>query len=128
MLDFYREFPLSSSIFFSSPLRKSTSATADSWEPKFWTLRDPDTRDVTVMGSVAGLNEKDLKLEVLDNVLRISGTRHLLGQEAQSFERSYELSKLDTNAIKATLKDGILTVKIPVAEASKPRTVKLMTQ
>lgn len=128
MLDLYRDFPLSTNLFGSSfPFSGLRNYSMDSWEPKFWTVRDPDTKDVTIVGAVAGLNENDLKLEVTDNLLKISGTRRLPGQGEQSFEKSYELSKLDTTKVKATLKDGLLTVQLPVAEAAKPRQIKLIT-
>lgn len=86
-----------------------------------------------------GLEEKDVKVEVADDVLTVSGEKsfesekkdkayHFVERGYGSFSRSIELpagAKVD--AIKANLAKGVLTVTIPTAAKPAPKTVPVQT-
>jgi HSP20 family protein len=84
-----------------------------------------------------GVKKEDVKLNVEENVLTISGERknHQLPEKASwirneiaagSFMRTVKLSKnIDVEKISAELNDGILKITLPKAEAAKPRTINI---
>ena len=74
-----------------------------------------------------------MKIEVEDGVLIISGDKHGLFDDSgakvlrrelkgSSFKRQFELGEqLDGENIKASFKDGLLSVDIPKVEPTKPK-------
>ena len=91
-----------------------------------------DTK-VGVIAEIPGLSKKDLSVEVTDGVLTISGDKHKLFDvkdakvlrrelKESSFKRQFELGEqLDGENIKASFKDGLLSVDIPKVEPTKPK-------
>lgn len=86
-----------------------------------------------------GVAEEDLDLQIEEGTLTISGERKVnvpegyqaVAQErgSQKFSRSFQLaSTIDTNAAQATLKNGVLEVRLPIAEAAKPRKIEIATK
>ena len=77
--------------------------------------------------------KKDLSIDVEDGVLTIAGNKHGLFDDAgakvirrelkhSSFKRQFELGELlDGEKIKASFKDGLLSVEIPKVEPEKPK-------
>ncbi len=88
---------------------------------------------VGVIAEIPGLDRKDLKVDVEENTLTISGDKHGLFDEVKakilrkelkhsSFKRSFELGELlDGENIKANFKDGLLSIDIPKKEPEKPK-------
>jgi len=88
---------------------------------------------VGIVAEIPGLDKKQLKVDVEEGVLTISGDKHstfdddgatVIRRELKqsSFKRSFELGELlDGDNISATFKDGILTVAIPKVEPEKPK-------
>ena len=88
---------------------------------------------VGIIAEIPGLDKKDLKIEVEDGVLIISGDKHGLFDDSgakvlrrelkgSSFKRQFELGEqLDGENIKASFKDGLLSVDIPKVETTKPK-------
>ena len=82
-----------------------------------------------------GVNKDDVSVEVKDNVLTIKGERLLdpaIKDESYyrkersfgKFNRSFSLQELiKPDLIKASFKDGVLTVEIPRPEEEKPKQV-----
>lgn len=93
--------------------------------------------DNTIMtAEVPGLNKEDIKLEIKDNLLRISGKRkvdfpekvsaHRLERRNISFDRTIKLPvKVDSTQINAEYKNGILKVVLPRAESDKPKSIEI---
>jgi HSP20 family protein len=81
--------------------------------------------------------EEDLKIEVEDNVLSISGERKAEHQDEQQgfyrverafghFARTLTLPKgVDAGAVTAAFDRGVLEVRIPKPEAAKPRRIEI---
>jgi HSP20 family protein len=79
-----------------------------------------------VEAELAGVKKEDLKIEVLGDQLKISGSRGSK-EEKDSFEyaefsKSFTLGKgIDTDKIEAKFENGYLNLLIPRSEAAKPR-------
>jgi HSP20 family protein len=82
-----------------------------------------------------GVNKEDVSVEVKDNVLTLKGER-LLDPEIKDehyyrkersfgkFNRSFSLQEsIRPDSIKASFKDGVLTVEVPRAEEEKPKQI-----
>ena len=88
---------------------------------------------VGVVAEIPGLDKKDLQIDVEDGVLTIAGDKHGLFDDQgakvirrelkhSSFKRQFELGELlDGEKIKASFKDGLLSIEIPKIEPVKPK-------
>ena len=88
---------------------------------------------VGIIAEIPGLDKKDLKIEVEDGILIISGDKHGLFDDngakvlrrelkGSSFKRQFELGELlDGEKIKASFKDGLLSIDVPKIEPTKPK-------
>ena len=88
---------------------------------------------VGVVAEIPGLDKKDLTVEVEDGVLTIAGDKHGLFDDEgakvirrelkhSSFKRSFELGELlDGENIKASFRDGLLSIEIPKTEPELPK-------
>ena len=88
---------------------------------------------VGVIAEIPGLDKKDLSIDVEEGVLTISGNKHGLFDDDgakvirrelkhSSFKRQFALGELlDGENIKATFKDGLLSVQIPKVEPTLPK-------
>ncbi|MGE3166698.1 MAG: Hsp20/alpha crystallin family protein [Planctomycetota bacterium] len=83
-----------------------------------------------------GMTLEDVELTMLDNVLTLAGTHREVSAEGVSyrrrerrlgsFKREVRLpSRVDANAVSATLSDGVLTVSVPKAEETRPRKIEV---
>ncbi len=84
-----------------------------------------------------GVSKEDVKIEVIDNILTITGerktekrndknNRHVSERYYGSFKRAFTLpSTIDAAHVEASYKDGVLQVAIPKAEAAKPHQIKI---
>ena len=123
---------------FRWPLRPATpAADVEPWAPQI-DVFERDNRLVTKV-DLPGLNKEDVKVEVTDGHLAISGERKSERAEEKDnvyrCERSYgsfyravqlpEGAKLED--VKATFADGVLEVSVPLpAKAeTKPRTITI---
>jgi HSP20 family protein len=87
-----------------------------------------------------GLAEGDVKLEVQDGTLTISGERKAEHEQREkgwyriersfgSFSRSLTLPDgVDPGRIEASFKDGVLDIRIPKPEERKPRRISISTE
>jgi HSP20 family protein len=88
-----------------------------------------------VRAELPGINSNDLDIQATSNGISISGERkiqeegdtvkyHRREKESGKFSRLINLpGDIDVNKVDAALKNGILTVTIPKAEAAKPRQI-----
>jgi HSP20 family protein len=91
-------------------------------------------RALVLRADVPGLTEKDVDLQLTQEVLTVSGERKSDAPEGYSvhrqeraparFSRSFTLpTKVEGERISATLKDGVLTVTMPKTPESQPRQI-----
>lgn len=108
-----------------------------------WTPRadiTEDEREVTIDIELPGMKKEDIKVEVRNNVLTISGERR---QERKSetpegsrierhygrFERSFALPEtVDDQKVSANYQGGVLTLHLPKTEKAMPKEVKVEVQ
>jgi HSP20 family protein len=88
---------------------------------------------IRIIAEIPGLDKKDLKVDVEEGILVISGDKHALYNDdgakvirrelkQSSFKRQFELGELlDGDNIKASFKDGLLKVDIPKVEPTQPK-------
>jgi HSP20 family protein len=97
-----------------------------------------DPAGYTVRVDVPGLSREEIDISYQEGVLTISGKRTSGNQESEQptknyyirergcadFSRSLDIpSVVKVSDIKATVKDGILTVELPKAEEAKPQKI-----
>ena len=92
---------------------------------------------VGIIAEIPGLDKKDLKVDVQEGILVISGDKHALYNDdgakvirrelkQSSFKRQFELGEqLDGDNIKASFKDGLLSIDIPKVEPAKPKKLSI---
>jgi HSP20 family protein len=93
--------------------------------------------DFVLRADLPGLSEKDVNIELEDNVLTLSGERKAEHEERKegyyrverasgTFSRSLTLPEgVDPEAVKASFDRGVLEVRIPKPEQRKPRKVAI---
>jgi HSP20 family protein len=103
------------------------------WAPPLDLYEDKDF--LIVKAELPGMKKEDIEISLHQGSLIISGERkeEVQNGEAEAsraerffgrFQRSMELPKpVDANKVTANYKDGILTVKLPKTEESKPRQI-----
>jgi len=95
-----------------------------------------DAAGISVTADLPGVDAEALIVRVEGRNLVIEAPIHLVESESlswvycevrtQRYRRSFELSgELDTTAIQADLKDGVLTLRLPKVERAKPRRVEV---
>jgi HSP20 family protein len=105
------------------------------WVPAVDLLEEGDR--YVLRADLPGLTEDDVKIEVEDRVLTVSGERSSQSEERKdgyyrlerssgSFSRSVRLPEgVDAEAIEANFEHGVLEVKIPKPEQAKPHRVEI---
>lgn len=93
--------------------------------------------DIVIQSTIAGTTEKDLDISILNDMVTIRGTRKPDGDlEVQEqyyqelywgpFSRSIILpEEVDPDGSKASLKNGILTVRLPTKDKSNTKKLKV---
>lgn len=95
--------------------------------------------ELIVTADVPGLTEKDLDITLHDGVLTLAGERkadapegyqvHRRERGALRFKRSFTLpAKVDAERTTATVKDGVLEVKLAKAAEARPRQITVRSQ
>merc|ERR1711998_135531 len=92
----------------------------NSWNPNFEIIKQKD--NYIIIAELAGLSKKDITIELVENILKISGERkfndtknineNIYSQiNYGSFEKSFKLNKnVNKTKINANMDDGILQI------------------
>lgn len=135
MADFRREMDRLFDDFWSMPTASPGSEMTAAWSP----MTDIDEEDDHYMLSleIPGMKRDELKIEVIDNQVVISGERKTEEKRKEKgsvyserrfgrFQRSFALpTHVDAEKIEAQYQDGVLKVYVPKSEAAKPRQIKI---
>lgn len=90
-----------------------------------------------IRAELPGVSQDDLNVTLTDNLLTIKGEKrqeaevdgqsyHRAERRYGSFQRDFTLPRdVETDAIKADFKDGVLTLGIPKAETAKPTEIPI---
>jgi len=93
--------------------------------------------EVVIAAELPGLSEKDIHLSITGDLLTIRGERQWGGEVQDAshyrrerwfgkFERTFSLPMpVESGQVKATYRDGVLTVKLPKAEEIKSKDIKI---
>ena len=97
-------------------------------------------QDVIVTAEVPGVDPANLDITVAENILRLTGSRkpeelkpgevsHRQERAIGEFTRSFRLPyAVDSGKVEAGYEKGILKVRLPRAEADKPRKIAIKSQ
>jgi HSP20 family protein len=114
------------------------SGPTGAWDTASWprvNVYDEGT-SLIVEAEVPGISQKDLRLTVNESTITLEGERksdapegysvHRQERGALRFSRSFTLPvKTDSERCEATVKDGILVVKLPKAKEAQPRQIEV---
>jgi HSP20 family molecular chaperone IbpA len=95
-----------------------------------------DPHALTVLADMPGVTREHLTIDLHEGVLTITGHAPAPGEsdevavlqeyQAGTFQRSFTLSEaIDQAQIQATLKNGVLRLRLPKAERAKPRQITI---
>jgi HSP20 family protein len=86
--------------------------------------------EVKVIAELPGLEEKDVKLELRDGLLTISGEKRSETEDKERrfseryygrFERSVPVDDVDQDKVEASFRNGVLTVRLPRLPAAQQK-------
>ncbi len=89
-----------------------------------------------LVAEVPGMSKDDINIKIQGNYLELTGNRksdapkdyqaQRVERSVNSFTRSFTLpGEVDVDKIKAVLKDGLLSLVLPKAEAAKPKQISI---
>ena len=93
--------------------------------------------DIVLSFDIPGVSEKDVQVTMIGDLLTVKGERRFDRESTENsvhrverlygkFERSVQLPfAVQGDKIKATYREGVLTVKLPKADELKPREIKI---
>ena len=105
------------------------------WAPRVDIFENEDAIEVSV--ALPGLKQQDVKVNIENNVLTISGERKFEHDEKKenyskveqyygTFSRSFSLSNtIDPEKVNASMEQGILKVLLPKREETKPKQIEV---
>jgi len=93
--------------------------------------------ELVIKAEIPGMNKDDIDITVENFVLTIKGEKklstevredqfHRVERRYGTFSRSFSLPQtVDPNKVSAEYKQGVLTVRLPLREEAKPRSIKV---
>lgn len=93
--------------------------------------------DYILKSELPGISKDDIDITIQDNMVTLKGSKKVEKEVREedyyhcervfgSFQRSFELpSTIDRKKVKASFKDGVLEVTLPLAEEAKPKQIKI---
>ena len=122
-------------LFESNFPSRGSESTPTAWAPAVDVYETEN--ELVIMADLPDVSEKDLDVRVENNMLTIHGERKFeqkvkeenylrMERSYGSFTRSFSLpNSVNTEAIKAEYKDGVLNITLPKRAESKPKQVKI---
>lgn len=110
--------------------------TRGEWMPPV-DIYQTDGHELVLKAELPDLNRDDISIKVENNTLTISGQKkmdaavkenqyHRIERTFGAFSRSFTLpAMVDTNAIGADYRNGVLTVRLPLREEAKPKQIQV---
>jgi HSP20 family protein len=121
--------------FLDQPTSGGRSAGPRRWVPAMDLIETSD--NYVLRADLPGLSDRDVNVQLQDNVLTVSGERRAASEQQQegyyrlerafgAFSRSLTLPEgVDADAVKANFDRGVLEIKVPKPEQKKPRQVRI---
>jgi HSP20 family protein len=110
--------------------------TRGAWVPPV-DIYDSGNHELIIKAELPDVNREDITLRVENNTLTISGQKkmdsevkeeqyHRVERAYGNFSRSFTLPQtVDTNAIGAEYRNGVLIVRLPLREEAKPKQIQV---
>jgi HSP20 family protein len=124
-------------IFADAYRRDNDDLTArGAWIPPV-DIYESDNHELVLKAELPDVSRDDIALKVENNTLTISGQRkmdsevkeeqyHRIERTYGNFSRSFTLPlTVDTGAIAAEYKNGVLSVRLPLREEAKPKQIQV---
>ena len=123
-------------LFGDIYLRDEDVSPRGNWVPLV-DIYETDGHDLVVKAELPDMTREDIEVTVENNTLTLRGTRKVPEQVKEdqfrriersygSFSRSFTLpNTVDASKVSAEYRNGVLTVKLPFREESKPRTINV---
>jgi HSP20 family protein len=120
---------------FDAPAGAGNDRAARRWVPAMDLVETEE--HFVLRADLPGMSQEDVKIELEDNTLTVSGERKAQHEEREegfyrversfgSFSRSLTLPKgVDADAVSASFDQGVLEVRIPKPEETKPRRISI---
>jgi HSP20 family protein len=120
--------------FFGRPVLK-TDWTEGVWSPTVDVSEDKD--NVILRAEMPGMSKEDVNISIQDNVLTLKGEKkqekeekdksyHRIERSYGSFCRSFQFpTSVKSDKVKASYKDGVLSVTLPKTEEVKPKEIPI---
>jgi HSP20 family protein len=120
---------------FDAPTTPGNGAAMRRWVPAMDLLETAD--HFVLRADLPGLTQDDVKIELEDSTLTVSGERKSEHEDKQegyyrverafgSFSRSLTLPKgIDADAVTASFDNGVLEIRVPKPEERKPRRISI---
>lgn len=125
--------------FYGQSASASSNSSGEEWNGVFSPALESGWNDhyLTIRAILPGVSEKDVRVTVQNNQLVIEGERKapeafqknaFMHIPYGKFHVAANLPKgLDVDRISCRLQNGMLDIQLPIAEASKPRQVQILT-
>ena len=109
---------------------------AEMWVPPVDVFQTGD-HELVLKAELPDMSREDIDITVENFVLTVKGEKklshevkeeqyHHLERRYGTFSRSFSLPQtVDSNRVAAEYKNGVLTVRLPLREEAKPRTIKV---
>jgi len=134
-LSFQNHFNQVFDNFFYPAARGAEESQEPRWNPRVDIYDDKD--NIVVKAEIPGIEKKDLFVDLKGRVLTLKGERSYDDEVKEDkyfrrescfgrFERSFTLpGNVDSEAVKAEYKDGVLKINIPKPEENKPKAITI---
>ena len=118
------------------PFRDFGFATADTWMPPV-DIYQTGEQELVLKAELPDMSREDIDITVENFVLTIKGEKKFAGDVKQeqfhhverrygTFSRSFSLPQtVDSSKVTADYKNGVLTVRLPLREEARPRSIKV---
>ena len=122
------------------------------WRPERWLRTEPteinapdvdvyvEKDDIVIKAELPGMEKGDIQVNLSNHILTLTGEKkreekirdedYFCSERAYgSFSRTLELpGDVQGEKVKASFKNGVLEIRLPVAEAAKARTIKVKVE
>jgi HSP20 family protein len=137
LADFRRDFDQMFNRFFNLRSPQEEQTLTEGFVPAIETSIDKDGKKFQCQVMLAGVDPKDVNIQVLGNTLSISGERSSSRETKESdylhreitygtFQRLIELPEgVDKDKLTAEYRNGVLEIAAPIAAAALPRKIEV---
>jgi len=118
------------------PFREFGFAAPNTWMPPVDIFQTGD-HELVLKAELPDMSREDIDITVENFVLTVKGEKklshevkeeqyHHVERRYGTFSRSFSLPQtVDSNRVAAEYRNGVLTVRLPLREEAKPRTIKV---